>query len=161
MCAFSPSCRVGQAFCTCSLAVCKGSHSPSMRTLSGTQTQEEEDGFGKALGVPMGQFGGSTDEAFPEAHEGLSDGVHKEASRICMSSVHSEPWLLYSQPLPGPWSHSSPQYSGWRREKFSWAMSYMAGKPGSHSQALAFPQWRTHVPKGSPLGLSCAPWSRG
>lgn len=93
--------------------------------------------------------------------EGLPDGAHKEASRICTPSVSSKSCLLCSQPLPGPWLHSSSQYSGWKRQKSSWAMSYMAGKPGSHSLALTFPHWRTHVPKGSSLALSCTPWSRG
>lgn len=30
--------------------------------------QGEKDRFGKVLGVPMGQFGGSIDEASPAAH---------------------------------------------------------------------------------------------
>lgn len=105
---FPQSCRVGQAFCTHMLAVCKGSCSWSMRTHRDPATRRGVTGSVERV---HGSVWGSTDDIPSSLWAGFLMESREEVSRICIPLILSEPWFLCSLPLPSPQPYSSPQYS--------------------------------------------------
>lgn len=102
--------RLGAGFCTCSLAVCKGSLSLSLAELERAREQwEEQKAVGevhKALQEPLAPQRGQQLRCPKEACGRLPDGVHKLFSRKNPKMV-SIPWInskvsQRSQPLLSP-----------------------------------------------------------
>ena len=88
MCAFSQTCQVGQAFCSCSQAICKGSDSPSTGWYAGSWPLES----GWVLGVSMDQLGGSVDEVSQETHGLNFSGRILTLNPTTEASVKAQVW---------------------------------------------------------------------
>ena len=92
----------------------------------------------RVLRVPVGRLGGRTGRASPVVPGGASLwGPH---DWICIPSALQEPWLLFSQPFPGPHSCSTLCILDGARKKYvSLLASCTNGNLAAHSHALTFP----------------------